>query len=138
MRKRRGNTLRIKIPAATQRVPIIRQDAKEPKRNFYLMLWGLIQYWAKDPSIGFKIINAMSETAAEKPAFRDAMRRRRCLVPADAFYEWVRLGLKKKQPYNFGMFDDSVFAFAGLGNAGETQLVRWSKPAPSCLPHRTH
>jgi len=86
------------------------------------MRWGLIPYWAKDQSIGLRTINAMSETAAEKPAFRDAMSRRRCLVPADGFYEWVRLRPKEKQPYNFGMIDDSVFAFAGLWE-------RWRDPA---------
>jgi len=76
--------------APTQPVPIVRQHPKEPKRTFGLVRWGLIPYWAKDPSIGFKTINGMSETAAEKPAFRDAMKRRRCLIPADGFYEWVR------------------------------------------------
>jgi putative SOS response-associated peptidase YedK len=100
--------------APTQQVPIIRQDNKQPKRTFSLVRWGLIPYWAKDRSIAVKTINAMSETAAEKPAFRDAMSRRRCLIPADAFYEWVRVGVKEKQPYSFGMIDDSVFAFAGL------------------------
>ena len=76
--------------APTQPVPIVRQDPKDPKRTFGLVRWGLIPYWAKDRSIEFKTINGMSETAAEKPAFRDAMRRRRCLIPADAFYEWLR------------------------------------------------
>ena len=56
----------------------------------------------------------MSETAAEKPAFRDAIKRRRCLVPADGFYEWLRIGPKEKEPYNFGLATGSVFAFAGL------------------------
>jgi putative SOS response-associated peptidase YedK len=79
-------------------------------------------FWAKDASIGFKTINAMSETAAEKPAFRDAMRQRRCLIPADGFYEWEKLDAKQKQPYAFGMADDSVFAFAGLWE-------RWRDPA---------
>lgn len=78
-------------------------------------------YWAKDPSIGFKTINAVSEAAADKPAFREAMRRRRCLIPADGFYEWAKVGPKEKQPYNFGMMDDSVFAFAGLWE-------RWRDP----------
>ncbi len=68
----------------------------------------------------------MSETAAEKPAFRDAMKRRRCLIPTDGFYEWKKLGTKEKQPYNFGMIDDSVFAFAGLWE-------RWRDPAGEFL-----
>ena len=68
----------------------------------------------------------MSETAAEKPAFRDAMRRRRCLIPADSFYEWQQIGPKEKQPYNFGMIDDSVFAFAGLWE-------RWRDPASAVV-----
>src|SRR5579863_6706080 len=122
--------------APSQRVPIIRQDAKEPRRTFSLVRWGLIPYWAKDASIGFKTINGMSETAAEKPAFRDAMRRRRCLVPADGFYEWKKIGPKEKLPYNFSMTDDSVFAFAGLwecwrdpdGEFVETCTILTTKP----------
>ena len=111
--------------APSQPVATIRQHPKRPKRTFHLTRWGLIPYWAKDPSIAFKTINAMSETAAEKPAFRDAMRWRRCLIPADGFYEWLKIGSKEKQPYNIGMIDDSVFAFAGLwehwrGPTGET------------------
>ncbi len=108
--------------APTQKVPIVRQDRNEPERTFSLVRWGLIPAWAKDASIGFKTINGMSETAAEKPAFRDAMKRRRCLIPTDGFYEWKKLGTKEKQPYNFGMIDDSVFAFAGLWE-------RWRDPA---------
>src|SRR6266567_166188 len=100
--------------APTQQIATIRQHRSEPKRIFGLMRWGLIPYSAKEPSIGLKTINAMSETAAERPAFREAMRWRRCLIPANAFYEWVRLGSQEKQPYNFGMANDSPFAFAGL------------------------
>jgi len=100
--------------APTQQIATIRQHRSEPKRIFGLMRWGLIPYSAKEPSIGLKTINAMSEIAAEKPAFRDAMRRRRCLILADGFYEWKRFGPKEKQPYNFGMANDSPFAFAGL------------------------
>ena len=100
--------------APTQQIATIRQHRTEPRRIFGLMRWGLIPSWAKESSIGLKTINAMAETAAEKPAFRDAMKLRRCLIPADGFYEWKRLGPKEKQPYNFGMADDSPFAFAGL------------------------
>ena len=88
---------------------------------FGLMRWGLIPYWAKEASIGMKTINAMSETASQKPAFRDAMRFRRCLIPSDAFYEWKRYGPKDKQPYSIGLADDSCFAFAGLWD-------RWRDP----------
>src|SRR5712691_5517568 len=122
--------------APTQQIATIRQHRSEPKRIFGLMRWGLIPYWAKGPSIGLKAINAMSETAAEKPAFRDAMRWRRCLIPADGFYEWERFGPKEKQPYNFGMADDSPFAFAGLwdrwrdqdNEAIETCTILTTKP----------
>lgn len=112
--------------APTQPVAVIRQDPKEPKRTFSLLRWGLIPHWAKDASIGFNTINGMSETAADKPAFRDAMSRRRCLIPADGFYEWQKLGPKRKQPYCFGMNDGSVFAFAGLWE-------RWRDPAGEVL-----
>src|SRR5580698_1752649 len=122
--------------APAQKVPIVRQDRKEPKRTFGLVRWGLIPFWAKDASIGFKTINAMSETAAQKPAFRDAMKLRRCLIPADGFYESEKLGTKVKQPYNFGMADDAPFAFAGLwerwrdraGEFIETCTILTTKP----------
>jgi len=124
--------------APTQPVPVIRRDKKGPKRTFSLLRWGLIPYWAKDASIGFKTINAMSETAAEKPAFRDAIRQRRCLIPADGFFEWKKLGPKEKQAYNIGMADDSVFAFAGLwerwqdpvNEVVETCTILTTKPNP--------
>ena len=76
--------------APTQNVGIIRHDRTQPVRKFSLVRWGLIPYWAKDPSIGQKMINARSETVLDKPAFREAFQNRRCLVPADGFYEWVR------------------------------------------------
>jgi putative SOS response-associated peptidase YedK len=99
--------------APSQNVGIVRQDATRPRREFCLARWGMIPYWAKDPTIGQKMINARSETVGDKPAFRDPFRHRRCLVPADGFYEWGRTG-KLKQPFHFGMVDDSLFAFAGL------------------------
>jgi len=107
--------------APTQEVATIRQDAKLPKRKFSLMRWGLIPYWSKDSSFAASTINAASETVVDKPAFREPLRRRRCLLPADGFYEWKRIGPKQKQPYNIGMADDGVFAFAGLWD-------RWNGP----------
>jgi len=76
--------------APTQPVPVIRQNRKEPRRELSLMRWGLIPSWAKDMSSAAMMINARSETAATKPAFRDPLANRRCLVPADGFYEWSR------------------------------------------------
>ena len=77
--------------------------------------WGLIPFWAKDPAIGNRMINARSETAAEKPSFRAAMKRRRCLIAADGFYEWKSAGPKQpKQPFYIHQPDESPFAFAGL------------------------
>src|SRR5664279_2743766 len=99
--------------APSQSVGIIRQDRAKPERRFSLARWGLIPYWAKDASIGYKLINARSETVGSKPAFREAFESRRCLIPADGFYEWVREG-QTRQPFHFGLQDDSLFAFAGL------------------------
>ena len=101
-----------------------------------LVRWGLIPSWAKDPSIATKTINAMAETVAEKPAFRDALRLRRCLIPASAFYEWQSSGPKHKQPFSIGMADDWVFAFAGLweswvdpnGKVVESRTILTTKP----------
>lgn len=107
--------------APTSAIPIIRQDRHQPVRKSAVAHWGLIPSWAKDAAIGVKTINAVSETAAVKPAFRDSMKWRRCLVPADGFYEWKALSPKQKQPYCFGMADDSLFAFAGLWD-------RWRDP----------
>jgi putative SOS response-associated peptidase YedK len=100
--------------APTQQVPIVGQKSTSSRRSFDLVRWGLIPSWAKDPSIATKTINAMSETAAGKPAFRAALRLRRCLIPVDSFYEWQSIGPTQKQPFSIGMADDSVFAFAGL------------------------
>jgi putative SOS response-associated peptidase YedK len=92
---------------------VIRQNPKEPARELSLMRWGLIPHWAKTPSTAASTINARSETAGTKPAFRDALKFRRCLIPADAFYEWMRTG-KGKQPFCFEVNEGELFAFAGL------------------------
>lgn len=88
--------------APSQPVGIICQDPLTPEWRFSLARWGLIPSWATDASIGFKTINARAETVAMKPAFRDAFLSRRCLLPADGFFEWRRSG-KEKQAFHFGM-----------------------------------
>ena len=99
--------------APSQAVGIIRQARSKPDRHFSLARWGLIPSWAKDASIGASTINARSETVTDKPAYRDAFTSHRCLIPADGFFEWRR-NSREKQPFHFGMHDDSLFAFAGL------------------------
>jgi putative SOS response-associated peptidase YedK len=99
--------------APTQPVGIVRLDRSGAEREWALVHWGLIPSWSKDPNIGGKMINARGETVAEKPSFRAALRRRRCLVPADGFYEWKRTG-SRKQPYYIRMKSTEPFAFAGL------------------------
>jgi putative SOS response-associated peptidase YedK len=84
-----------------------------PSRRLDLLRWGLVPYWSDSPAIGNRLINARAETAADKPAFRDALRRHRCLVVADGFYEWRREP-GGKQPYWIHRPDGRPFAFAGL------------------------
>lgn len=98
--------------APTQPLAVIPNDGKN-RVDFFV--WGLIPSWAKDPSIGNRLINARAETLAEKPSFRTAFRRRRCLVLADGFYEWRQTpGRRSKTPMYIRMQDDRPFAFAGL------------------------
>src|SRR5580700_2897205 len=112
--------------AATQPVPVIRQNPKEPRRELSLVRWGLIPSWGKDMSGAAMMINARSETAAAKPAFRDPLTNRRCLIPADGFYEWQRRG-KAKQPYCFEVNDGELFAFAGLWDRWKDPNGQWLK-----------
>lgn len=97
--------------APTQPVPAIRQTPGG--RAFALLRWGLIPAWAEDKKIGARMLNARAETVATKPGFRDAFRKRRCLVLADGYYEWQAVG-RAKQPYHYRLRDGSAFAFAGL------------------------
>ena len=90
-------------------------------RALALRRWGLVPYWAKDPKMGSRLVNARAETAAEKPAYRDAFRRRRCLVPADGFYEWAAAGQGGRQPWHISRRDAGCFAIAGL-------FERWRPP----------
>jgi len=112
--------------APTQSVPVIRQHPKEPVRQVSLMKWGLVPNWARDASIASGTINAKSETAAEKPAFRDPFKFRRCLIPADGFYEWKRSG-SSKQPYCFEVNEGELFAFAGLWDGWKDSSGSWIK-----------
>ena len=105
--------------APTQPVAVVRRST-EGEREMVIMHWGLIPSWAKEPDIGNRLINARSETVSEKPSFRSAFKRRRCLVPTDGFYEWQRLN-KRKQPHYIRMGDGEPFAFAGLWEHWEGQ-----------------
>ncbi|WP_299028481.1 SOS response-associated peptidase [uncultured Thermanaerothrix sp.] len=101
--------------APTQLVLGVR-EAESPKGEW--MRWGLIPSWAKDPTIGNRLINARAETLTEKPAFRSALISRRCLILADGFYEWRRSGGKSlSQPFLFRLKNGTPFAFAGLWDA---------------------
>jgi putative SOS response-associated peptidase YedK len=112
--------------APTQRIPVVRQHPKEPVRQISPMRWGLIPSWAKDTSGAARMINARSETAHTLPAFREAMKLRRCLVPADGFYEWQRRG-SAKQPFCFEVGDGELFAFAGLWERWRDPSGQWVK-----------
>ena len=107
--------------APSQRVPIVRAAANAAGRELALVRWGLVPSWAREAAIGNRLINARAETLAEKPAFRDALRRRRCLVVADGFYEWQTVG-RRKRPWHFRRPDGAPFALAGL-------WARWPDPA---------
>jgi putative SOS response-associated peptidase YedK len=106
----------------TQDLPVALRDPESGERRLEALRWGLIPFWAKDTKIAYSTINAMAETLTTKPAFRDAFKSRRCLVPADGFYEWKKLDAKTKQPYRIIMADGSPMGFAGLWE-------RWKDPA---------
>lgn len=135
--------------APTQTAPVVRVADDGATRRLALHRWGLIPFWAKDESIGHRTINARSEEAANKPSFREAMRRRRCLVPCTGFYEWKaaetiadktpsgRGGTKsgrgkgaKKQPYYIRRNDECVFTLAGLWE-------RWRSPGGESIDSYT-
>ena len=111
--------------APTQNVPVVR--AEDGHRKVAIVRWGLIPFWAKDEKIGNQMINARGESVAEKPAFKNALKRRRCLVLADGFYEWKKIGTAK-QPHHIHLKGHESFVMAGLWE-------RWDKgpePIESC------
>jgi putative SOS response-associated peptidase YedK len=131
--------------APGQHLPIVLRGPETGKRRLVALRWGLIPAWAKDAEIGYSTINAMAETVATEPAFRDAFACRRCLVPADGFYGWKQLDAdgKTKQPYRFIMADGSPMAFAGLweqwndpanGETVRTFAIITGKPNALCAP----
>lgn len=115
-----GDALGVALPpvpvhyniAPSLMVPIIRRGAAQPF-ELAQAKWGLVPHWSREPKSPYSTINARAETVASKPAFRDAFRRRRCLIPADGFYEWQQLD-RGKQPYFIHLRDRRPFAFAGL------------------------
>lgn len=111
--------------APTQSAPVIR--LADQARELAMLRWGLVPYWAEDVAIGAKMINARGDTVATKPAFRAAFKSRRCLIPADGFYEWQTVGpARPKQPVLFRQQDGSAFAFAGIWE-------RWVPPGGGVL-----
>ncbi len=109
--------------APTQGVLTIIHDAASGERRAAMMRWGLVPSWAKDVAIGSRMINARAETLAERPAFRSAFRRRRCLIIADSFYEWSGEG-RGRLPMRIGLKSGEKFAFAGLWEEWERDGVR--------------
>ena len=99
--------------APTEDLPVVRFDAKARERSLDLLRWGLVPYWAKDLKIGFSTINAKAESLESKPAFSEAFRRRRCLVPIDSFYEWQKRD-GDNQPFAVALADKRLMALAGL------------------------
>ena len=110
--------------APGQQVAAVRADTDG--RRLSMLRWGLLPAWARDPKMGYRMINARAETVASKPAYRAAFRARRCLVPADGFYEWARQGAVK-QPYLVGLEHGRLIIFAGLWE-------RWRAPEDMVLP----
>lgn len=123
--------------APTQEAPIVGLRPGALKPRLVPMRWGLVPSFSEDASAGARMINARSETAAEKPSFRSALASRRCLVPATGFYEWKTEG-KKKQPYLISLPDEKIFTFAGLWERwrrpGEERLFSFTILATSAVP----
>lgn len=111
--------------------PVYAAAEHDGRRHLVALRWGLVPSWAKDPKIGNRLVNARSETAADKPSFRSSFRKRRCLIPADGFYEWQRRDDGSKVPYLIHRADGAPMAFAGLWSV-------WRDPeAPDAEPLRT-
>ena len=129
--------------APGQDIPAVIQNRETASRELRSLPWGLVPFWAKDPSIGNRLVDARTETLATKPAFRKPLRERRCLVLADGFYEWEQQG-RRKQPWHIRMRDARPFAFAGLWDRWQLaegtpiETVTIVTTAPNALVGRIH
>ena len=94
--------------------PVVRLNRDTGDREIVLMHWGLVPFWARDANVGYSTINAQAETIRISPTYREAFKHRRCLVPADAFYEWQKIDSKTKQPFAIALKTGEPYAFAGL------------------------
>ena len=117
--------------APSQDVAVVRPCPQPPGRALSTMRWGLIPAWAREPASGPRLINARSETAARKPSFRAAFRHRRCLIPADGFYEWQKRA-GGKQPYHIRLLDQQPMAFAGLWETWRPHDDVATRPVETC------
>lgn len=114
--------------APGQAIPVIANSTLAGARWMEAMKWGLVPFWAKDAEIGNRLINARAETIAEKPAYKQALKRRRCILPSDGFYEWQAQSSGPRLPYHIRLRDGELFGFAGLWEEWE---------APDSSPLRT-
>ena len=105
----------------SQKIAVVRHLPDKNFRQLDMLHWGLVPHWSKDIKIGYKMINARGETLAQKPSFRSALKKRRCLIVADGFFEWKKLG-RDKQPFLVQLAGGAVFGFAGLWEF-------WNNPA---------
>ena len=107
--------------------PVVRLDAETGERELTVMRWGLVPFWSKDGKASYSTINARAETVLTSATYREAFKRRRCLVPADLFYEWMKVDAKTKQPYAIALTDGSLFAFAGLWETWKDKVTGETK-----------
>jgi putative SOS response-associated peptidase YedK len=110
--------------APTDSLPVVRYDSKAGERSLDMLRWGLVPFWAKDLNVGFANINAKAEGIENRPAFREAFQRRRCLVPVDGFYEWKKTGTGK-QPYAIALADRRLMALAGVWENWRSPAGEW-------------
>jgi len=126
--------------APTDLLPVVRYDRRGGERSLDLLLWGLIPHWAKDINAGFANINAQAEGIENRPAFRDAFERRRCLMPVDNFYEWKKTAAGK-QPYAVTLADGGLMALAELWENWRSPAGGWVPSSPrgpmGCAPSCT-